>query len=134
MAEDEKKEPRSISRRSFLRGAGAAVVGGAAGTVVGSPLFPAPAAAAESPAAAPSPATVDKPAGSAPGIPVKVTYPASTGYLVVDNKKCAGCMSCMVACSTAHEGQPNPSLSRIQVTQDRFLSFPNDLQQNQCRQ
>lgn len=136
MTEEEKKEPRLVSRRSFLRGASAAVVGG----VVAAPLFPASAAAESTtiPAGAPEGATTldapQAPSEKSTAVPARVTYPASTGYLVVDNKKCAGCLSCMVACSTAHEGQPNPSLSRIQITQDRFLPFPNDLQQNQCRQ
>ncbi len=28
--------------------------------------------------------------------------PPSKGYLVVDTKKCSGCMSCMMACTLAH--------------------------------
>lgn len=63
-----------------------------------------------------------------------VAIPASEGYLVVDTKKCAGCMSCMLACSVAHEGKFNPSLSRIQIVQDSFAGFPNDIHLNQCRQ
>ncbi len=58
----------------------------------------------------------------------------STGYLLVDTKKCAGCQSCMLACSMAHYGKPNLSLSRMQIRRDSFMAFPNDIAQNQCRQ
>jgi Fe-S-cluster-containing dehydrogenase component len=60
--------------------------------------------------------------------------PASTGYLLVDMKKCAGCMSCMLACSLVHEGRENLSLSRIQVVQYAFEPFPEDIEIIQCRQ
>lgn len=60
--------------------------------------------------------------------------PASEGYLLVDTKKCAGCTTCMMACSMTHHGQSNPSLSRIQITQDPFGKFPNDIEIAQCRQ
>ncbi len=60
--------------------------------------------------------------------------PASEGYLLVDTKKCQGCMSCMLACSLVHEGRISPSLSRIQVTQNSFEKFPGDLMISQCRQ
>lgn len=60
--------------------------------------------------------------------------PASKGYLLVDTKKCAGCMSCMLACSLVHEGRESLSLSRIQVLQDPLGKFPDDLDQAQCRQ
>lgn len=63
-----------------------------------------------------------------------VAMAASEGYLVVDTKKCAGCMTCMLTCSLAHEGRINPSLSRIQITQDSFEQYPNDISINQCRQ
>jgi protein NrfC len=63
-----------------------------------------------------------------------ITYPAAAAYLVVDTKKCDGCCSCMVACSLAHEGEGNYSLSRIQVAQDTFARYPEDLQMGQCRQ
>ncbi len=130
MAEDEKKEPKLFSRRSFLRGASAAVVGGAASTVVASPLFPASPSVPTAEAATPP----EKSADAAPSAPMRVTYPASAGYLVVDPKKCAGCLNCMIACSTAHYGEASFSLARIQISQDPFQRYPNDLQQNQCRQ
>jgi len=63
-----------------------------------------------------------------------VAMPASEGYLLVDTKKCAGCETCMLACSLVHEGRENISLSRIQITQDPFGKFPYDMTQQQCRQ
>jgi protein NrfC len=60
--------------------------------------------------------------------------PASDGYLLVDIKKCQGCASCMLACSLVHEGVESQSLSRIQIIQDSFESFPDDVTVEQCRQ
>lgn len=60
--------------------------------------------------------------------------PASEGYLLVDTKKCQGCMSCMLACSLVHEGKENLSLSRIQIIQNSFEKFPIDIRVEQCRQ
>ena len=60
--------------------------------------------------------------------------PASEGYLLVDTKKCQGCLSCMLACSLVHEGTENLSLARIQILQNSFAKFPNDLTIAQCRQ
>jgi protein NrfC len=59
---------------------------------------------------------------------------ACDGYLRIDLRKCSGCMSCMLVCSLAHEGRVSLSLSRIQVIQDSFMSFPYDLTVEQCRQ
>lgn len=58
----------------------------------------------------------------------------SKGYLVVDTKKCCGCCSCMLACSLAHEGEANLSLARIQVIQNAFARFPEDIELAICRQ
>ena len=60
--------------------------------------------------------------------------PVSEGYLLVDTKKCQGCASCMLACSLVHEGVESLSLARIQIIQNSFDSFPNDLTIEQCRQ
>ena len=60
--------------------------------------------------------------------------PASEGYLLVDTKKCQGCLSCMLACALVHEGTQNLSLARIQVLQNSFGKFPDDLTMAQCRQ
>jgi protein NrfC len=58
----------------------------------------------------------------------------SEGYLLVDTKKCQGCVSCMLACSLVHEGVEDLSLSRIQVMQNSFEKWPDDLTIEQCRQ
>jgi protein NrfC len=60
--------------------------------------------------------------------------PASGGYLLVDTKKCQGCMTCMLSCSLVHEGKENLSLARIQVIQNSFAKFPDDITLAQCRQ
>ena len=60
--------------------------------------------------------------------------PPAQGYLLVDAKKCQGCLSCMLACSLVHDGRENLSLSRIQVLQNSFDKFPHDLGIFQCRQ
>lgn len=61
-------------------------------------------------------------------------YPASKGYLVYDSKKCAGCTTCMLSCSLVHYGVHNLSRSRIQIIQDSFGKFPNDVKMAPCRQ
>ena len=60
--------------------------------------------------------------------------PASEGYILVDEKKCQGCVSCMLACSLVHEGVESLSLARIQVMQNSFEKWPDDLAIEQCRQ
>jgi protein NrfC len=60
--------------------------------------------------------------------------PVSQGYIVVDFKKCIGCLACMMACSLAHEGKVNLSSSRIQVINDPYGRFPDDIAQKQCLQ
>jgi protein NrfC len=62
------------------------------------------------------------------------SLPPADGYLLVDVEKCQGCVSCMLACSLIHEGVESLSLSRIQIMQDSFVSFPDDLTIEQCRQ
>lgn len=71
-----------------------------------------------------------------PKAPVKSRsgIPASDGYLLVDIKKCQGCASCMLACSLVHEGVESLSLSRIQIIQNSFEAFPDDVTVEQCRQ
>jgi protein NrfC len=66
----------------------------------------------------------------------KISYPASTGYLVYDSRLCLGCQSCMFACSLTHEGEANPSLSRIQIIRDApsFTKYPFDVVMSLCRQ
>jgi protein NrfC len=58
----------------------------------------------------------------------------SKEYLVVDSEKCQGCLTCMLVCSIVHEGKENLSIAGIQVTQNAFSTYPNDLTIQQCRQ
>jgi protein NrfC len=60
--------------------------------------------------------------------------PVSEGYLVVDIKKCQGCVSCMLACSLVNDGVENLSLARIQILQNSFQNWPDDVTIEQCRQ
>lgn len=62
------------------------------------------------------------------------SLPSSEGYILVDKEMCAGCTACMAGCSLAHEGEINLSLSRMQVTRNPLESFPQDINQEQCRQ
>lgn len=96
-----------VSRREFITGVGGAGLGLAAGGMLVKGFI----------------------------LPAEVlAIPASKGYLLVDTRKCAGCTSCMLACSTAHYGRSSMSLSRLQVMNDPFGVYPNDVAQNQCRQ
>ncbi len=65
-----------------------------------------------------------------------VSYAPSAGYLVYDSRLCLGCQSCMFACSMTHEGEANPSLSRIQIIRDApsFTKYPYDIVMSVCRQ
>ena len=99
--------PKSMDRRQFITGVG----GAGAGLVLGGLLV------------------------KGFLLPDEVfAVPASDGYLLVDTKKCSGCTTCMMACSLAHTGEVNLSLARIQVVQNSFGAFPNDIEIAQCRQ
>lgn len=110
MAESPKAgdKKKTVLRREFLAGGGAALAAGALGVC-------APATAAAE---------------------AKASYPASTGYIVYDSRLCLGCQSCMFACSMSHEGVANPSLSRIQIIRDApsFTKYPYDIVMSVCRQ
>jgi protein NrfC len=108
MSEDEKTGAnKKITRRNFLAAGGAAV---AADALI--------AASMPAPLAAQTPAS----------------YPDARGYLVYDSKKCIGCTTCMLSCSLTHHGHQSLSLARIQIIQDSFGKFPNDLKISPCRQ
>ncbi len=64
----------------------------------------------------------------------KNAYPLSTGYLIYDSRRCAGCQSCMLACSLVHEGAASTSLSRIQISRAVLASYPYDITMSVCRQ
>ena len=124
----ENEKGKGITRRQFVAGTGVAVVvGGVAGGVLGSTVLSGGKTTS-------APASFTELGGQKHVKGLLATVPESKGYLLVDHKKCAGCLNCMMACSIAHEGQANLSLSRIQITQSIFERYPNDLQQHQCRQ
>ncbi len=56
------------------------------------------------------------------------------GFLLVDLKKCQGCGSCKMACALAHWGVASYTLSRVQIQQDSFQNWPNDVFMAVCRQ
>jgi protein NrfC len=101
----DRSEKKKFSRRDFVVGGGTAIAGGAL-----TALTPATAIA----------------------LPEK--YPLSKGYLVYDSRRCAGCLSCMLACSLVHEGAASTSLSRIQVSRAVLVRYPYDIQIAVCRQ
>ena len=108
-AESEEMNKKKYSRRDFL------VTGGTV-VAVDALIANAPALAAPAPPAA------------------TPNMPASKGYLVYDSKKCTGCTTCMLSCSLTHYGVQNLSLARIQIMQDSFGKFPDDLKMAPCRQ
>ena len=111
--QQEDNRPKAITRRAFLKATGTIVFASAGGCY----LLP------------------DRKAGAA-ATPIGniADIPASDGYLLVDAQKCQGCASCMLACSLVHEGVESLSLSRIQIIQNSFGGFPDDLAISQCRQ
>jgi protein NrfC len=107
MAGDKKKE-KNFSRRDFIRGSGTAVAGGAL-VVIGAAT---PVIAAEE----------------------QKDFPLSTKYLVCDSKHCAGCYSCMTACSMVHDGEVSFSLARLQMHRAVLNKYPLDITMHVCRQ
>ena len=104
MTEEEKKEKGEISRREFLKDAGLVVGGAAIGSTV---LLAACAGETET-------ETLTK--------TVTVTaaqLPPPKFVIDFDPTKCTGCDACEYFCSTYHEGQSSPTLSRI--TMHRFV-------------
>ena len=102
-------ETMKVPRRDFLT-RGAAVAAGA--FAIGAPVI-----------------------GSAQDAGTKAVFPVSTGYIVYDSRLCWGCQSCMYACSMGHQGEANPSLSRIQIVRDApsFTKYPQDIVMAVCR-
>ena len=47
-----------------------------------------------------------------------------SGIIVADGDRCLACRECEVACSLYHEGECNPSLSRIRIDFDDFIPGP----------
>lgn len=96
-----------LTRRNFLQVVGVFTVSAGVGTLLGCEPLP------EEPDA---------------------SEPACMGYIVVDSRKCQGCLTCMIACSLAHEGCVNLSRARLQITQSSFACWPEDITINQCHQ
>jgi len=136
----------AITRREFLKVTGAIIFIAGTGACgrSGSDESPTPAHTAT-----PRPAATATPRPSATATPMPTAtetvgtgqilvpadaIPPADGYLLVDVKKCQGCLSCMLACSLIHEGVEGLSLSRIRIMQNSFGSFPDDLTIAQCRQ
>lgn len=107
----------ALSRRKFIKVVGVFTISASTTHLFG----------CESPAKNTDTATPVTP--SAPADPS-----ASLGYIIVDSRKCQGCLTCMIACSLAQEGVVNLSKSRIQVAQSSFRPFPDDTCINQCHQ
>jgi protein NrfC len=106
---------KTVLRREFLVGSGAAIAAGAVLVCTNSSTVMALAQA---------------------DAPAKTSYPESTGYLVYDSRLCLGCQSCMLACSLTHEGEAAFSRSRIQIIRDapNFTKYPLDVVMSVCKQ
>jgi protein NrfC len=122
----QKEKNTRIARRDFIKVTGAIVI--VAGTGGCKPL-----PTEESPTPTNMPIPTNTPETGQILVPADGIPPAD-GYLLVDIEKCQGCVSCMLACSLIHEGVEGLSLSRIQIMQNSFESFPGDLTIEQCRQ
>ena len=63
-----------------------------------------------------------------------MVIPNSKGFLVVDMGKCMGCCTCMTTCSLVHHGTASLSLARIQIMQDPWANWPDDITMAVCHQ
>jgi len=111
---EDSKQIKTVSRRRFLNVTGTVILVAGTGCMV-----------------------AGKPQPTGPTLQQTLTnakYPPSDGYILVDTKKCQGCTSCMLSCSLVHEGVESQSLSRIQIIQNSFETFPDDVTVEQCRQ
>ncbi len=137
MSKEKKKKSGEISRRAFLKDAGLVVGGAAIGSTV---LLAACAGETETETLTKTQTATKTVTSTAPGttktvtVEVPFTAPASQKYLIVDTTECAGCQTCMAACSLAHEGKVSLSLSRIQTLVNPLGRFPDDFSQEVCRQ
>jgi protein NrfC len=121
---------RGITRRGFIKVTGAIVIVAGIGGCGATEEVPTP---TNAPRPTNTPVPTDTPVPTQAPTPEALIPPAD-GYLLVDIAKCQGCLSCMLACSLIHEGVESLSLSRIQIMQNSFASFPDDLTIEQCRQ
>ena len=134
----QREESTKITRRDFIKVTGAIVIVAGTGACTPSATEESPAPPdMPAPTNTPPPANTPVPTGTAGTGQILVPadgIPPADGYLLVDVAKCQGCLSCMLACSLIHEGVESLSLSRIQIMQNSFASFPDDLTIEQCRQ
>ncbi len=107
MDDSQNKSSGEISRRQFILGVGAMGLAAAAGSNLVLP---------------------DK------LLAILNSIPNSEGFLLVDLKKCQGCGTCMMACALTHTGVASYTLSRIQIQQDSFANWPDDVFMAVCRQ
>ena len=126
----QKGKNTGITRRDFIKVSGAIVIVAGIGGCRATEESRAP---TDTPRPTGTPVPTDTPVPTQVLTPEALIPPAD-GYLLVDIEKCQGCLSCMLACSLIHEGVESLSLSRIQIMQDSFASFPDDLTMEQCRQ
>jgi protein NrfC len=111
MAVEKNTKEKNYSRRDFVIGSGTVIAGGALSVCAPIAAITETGVAAE-----------------------KNSFEKSTGYLVYDSRRCAGCLSCMLACSLVHDGETSTSLSRIQVSRSVLTRYPYDIQIAVCRQ
>ncbi|MGD9047993.1 MAG: 4Fe-4S dicluster domain-containing protein [Anaerolineae bacterium] len=131
-----KGRKRGITRREFIKVTGAIVIVAGIGGCGATDEIPTP---TDMPRPTNTMAPTNTPMPTDTPVPTQVLTPAALippadGYLLVDIEKCQGCLSCMLACSLIHEGGESLSLSRIQIMQNSFESYPADLTIEQCRQ
>jgi protein NrfC len=120
MTEETKEKKRGgVSRRRFIINSGAAIIGGG-----------------NADAFLPSESSVEKQskATKEAAKQAPTSFPVSKVYLVYDSSKCVNCATCMLACSTVHEGKESYSLSRIQMLVNTYNKFPDDIEIFVCRQ
>lgn len=129
---DQKERNARITRREFIKVTGAIVIVAGTGgcSFLATDESPTP---TNTPSSTNTPVPTDTPVATQVLTP-EAQIPPADGYLLVDIEKCQGCLSCMLACSLIHEGVESLSLSRIQIMQNSFESFPDDLTIEQCRQ
>ncbi len=100
------KQPRVLSRRDFLKGAGIAGLGVASLYVV---------------------SCVGAPAAELVPQKRQVYVPNALMMILGDPTRCVGCRRCEIACTTFNEGRVQPSLARIKI--NRNYNFgPNGAQ------
>lgn len=126
---EEKGNPKGITRREFITGAGAVVV---VGTVAGLAACVGPATTeTEKPTLTPTSTgkETSTPSATEGGRPIPVPGMA----VVHDATVCAGCGVCGLMCSLYHEGESGPALSRSELVRDPLAGTYTFSACQQCR-